>query len=81
MKIRYSRLTETSLEWSDIDEFFPERLLGRNYVAFNVSPQYREKLRRKRFSGIHKGRLPDTYGFSAEALAELLNERKASAVK
>ncbi len=80
MVFRYWRFSRGSFEWSDIVEFFPERLLGRNYVAFTLSPAFREKLRRKRYSGIQKGMLPDTYGFTAPALAKLLNAQRKSAL-
>jgi hypothetical protein len=76
IEICHWRFQSWSLEWSDITEFFPERLLGRNHVAFTLSPAGVEKMRSKRFAGIPKGRLPDTYGFTAEALARLLNEQR-----
>ncbi|NLS95079.1 MAG: hypothetical protein GXX96_23220 [Planctomycetaceae bacterium] len=78
--IRYWRFSTVTLEWSDVTEFYPKRLLGRDHVAFTYSPAYKAKLRQKRLAGFKVGMLPDTYGFTADALAGLLNERKMAAV-
>jgi hypothetical protein len=81
LEIRHWRLLAGSFAWSDIVEFFPERLLGRDYVAFTLSSTYAEKRQRSQTAAIHRGRLPDTYGFTAEALAKLLNAQRKLAVR
>lgn len=81
LEIRHWRLLAGSFEWSDIVEFFPERILGRDYVAFTLSSTYAERKRRSRTAAIQKGRLPDTYGFTAEALAKLLNAQRKLAAR
>lgn len=66
--------------WSDILEFGTYsvtrrgRVVGR-LVAFNFSPEYQSSPRMFRISKAmsgFEGGLPDTYGFQAEQLAELL---------
>jgi hypothetical protein len=81
LEIRHWRLRAGSYAWSDIVEFFPKRFLGRDCVAFTLSSTYAEKMRRSRTAAIHSRRLPDTYGFTAEALAKLLNAQRKSAVR
>lgn len=81
LEIGHWRLPTGSYAWSEIVEFFPERILGRDCVAFTLSSTYVERMRRSRTAAIQKRRLPDTYGFTAEALAKLLNAQKKSAVR
>lgn len=71
----------TTIPWSVIDQFLVVRLKQtgltvRKMVGFNFTPSYdRARLGRRVSSEFAKceGALPDTYGQSAEALADLLN--------
>ena len=63
------------LRWSDISEFGVYRIRGTRMVGFNYSPQYQRSSKARAVSKALtgcEGALPDTYGFSAEELAQLL---------
>lgn len=68
--------------WQDIAEFFPMTLQrpARSMVALRYAPGYtRHATARKLVSALAgaEGALPDTYGRSAEELAQLLNRIRA----
>lgn len=63
--------------WSDIAAFYAGRIARNAMVLIDYAPAYTGQRRARRFAtGLAgtEGALPDTYGYSAEALAELLNE-------
>jgi hypothetical protein len=66
-----------SYKWSDISHFFPGHISSRSMVLFDYSPAYHKsrtgRAVAKTLTGA-EGALPDTYGFTAEALAEHLNQ-------
>ncbi|PNS09747.1 hypothetical protein [Solilutibacter silvestris] len=63
--------------WTDISEFFVVPIGGRQMVCWHYSPSYKgQKALRalsKNVTGVDAG-LPDTYGYSATDLAQLLNQ-------
>jgi hypothetical protein len=68
-----------SYSWSEIEDFAVGKMANTETVVFNHSPFYKNQntLRKtnKKFFGFEAG-LPDTYGMSAEKLADLMNEWK-----
>jgi hypothetical protein len=69
----------TSYRWSDVIGFAPGRIGGNRGVVFNLTPESQQQRRLRRFNAAVFGAeaaLPDTYGVSAERLAEILNEWK-----
>jgi serine/threonine protein kinase len=75
-----------SLRWADVDTFFVGRVFRNQMVVFNYSPEYRGpkvlQFKMPRYlAGVVTSRfdalIPDLYGMSAEALADLLNQYKA----
>jgi hypothetical protein len=66
-----------SYKWSDISHFFPGQISSRSMVLFDYSPAYHKsqigRVVAKTLTGA-EGALPDNYGFTAEALAEHLNQ-------
>jgi hypothetical protein len=63
--------------WSDVEAFFPQRIATQDMVCWNFAPGYAGQPRGRKVSagltGVEAG-LPDTYGMSAHALAELMNQ-------
>lgn len=63
--------------WSDIEEFFPQRIATNDMVCWNYTPGYDAQARGRKLSAGLTGveaALPDTYGLSAPELAELMNQ-------
>jgi len=64
------------VRWSDVQLFFPQRIASTRMVCWNYLPGHAGQVRGRRFSasltGVEAG-LPDTYGRSADELAELMN--------
>jgi hypothetical protein len=68
-------------QWTDISEFgvikMRRHVLAVNkMVGFNYSREYRQSLKARAFAKAlsgYEGALPDTYGFTAEELAQLLS--------
>jgi len=62
--------------WSDISEFGVCRVPGARMVGFNYSPEYQQASKAralaKALTGC-EGALPETYGFSADDLLQLLS--------
>jgi hypothetical protein len=74
-----SLFRSTSYTWSEIVAFAPGRVGGNPGVVFNLTPDSERQRRLRRFNATAFGAeaaLPDTYGFPAERLAEILNEWK-----
>jgi hypothetical protein len=74
-----SLFRSTSYTWSEIVAFAPGRVGGNRGVVFNLTPDSERQRRLRRFNAATLGAeaaLPDTYGLSAERLAEILNEWK-----
>ena len=68
--------------WSDVDRFSVSRIGRNKMVVLDFSQTFAKSNRARRLSKLltgWEGALPDTYGMSAEALAELLNECKIAA--
>ncbi len=62
--------------WSDVEEFFPQRIATNVMVCWNFAPGYVGQLRGRRVSAGLAGveaALPDTYGMPAAELAALMN--------
>jgi hypothetical protein len=67
---------KTLTRWQDVSEFGVYRMRGSKFVGFNFSPEYSKAAGARKVSrGLvgFEGALPDTYGFRAEDLAELLD--------
>jgi hypothetical protein len=68
--------------WSSVQAFMPTSVAQKKMVGWNYKPEFRAQKNLRRFniatSGIEAA-LPDTYGMSAEALCELLNELRETA--
>ena len=65
--------------WSDIEQFHVGRIGKNRMVCIRFAPSYRESLKMRQLATAIAGAeacLPDTYGFSAEALADHLTEWK-----
>lgn len=65
-----------SVRWNDVQEFFPALVARREMVCWNHAAGYdRQRTGRLLATGLAgvEAALPDTYGLSAEALAQLLN--------
>lgn len=68
--------------WEEVEEFRATSLKGTPWVVFTLSPQGKARLSGTVLQPMNKAvsggddNLPDTYGMSAEALAELLNQWK-----
>lgn len=68
--------------WEEVEEFRATSLKGTPWVVFTLSPQGKAHLSKTLLRRINKAvsggddNLPDTYGMSGEALAELLNQWK-----
>jgi len=64
------------IPWSDISEFGVCRVPGARMVGFNYSPEYQRASKAralaKALTGC-EGALPETYGFSADELLQLLS--------
>jgi hypothetical protein len=75
----------SGLKWSDIEEFVVCHvnagfITANKIVAFNFSSTYNRRQKAREMSRSIagcEGALPDTYGMSAEKLAELMNNWKA----
>lgn len=62
--------------WSDVEEFFPQRIATSEMVCWNFAPGYVAQPRGRRVSAGLTGveaALPDTYGLPASELAALMN--------
>jgi hypothetical protein len=71
-----------SYRWQDIELFGVGRVGLRRMVMFNFAASFRSHAKGRAVAASltgWQGALPDTYGLSAEALAELLNERRNAA--
>src|SRR5262249_49776750 len=70
--------------WSHVQEFVPARIGPNKVVGWNYTSEYRGQANLRRFnvatSGVEGG-LPDTYGMSAEALCDMLNELRRTHAK
>lgn len=69
--------------WSDVDSFFVGRIQGK-VVMFNFAPTYTRQQTARRVSVAiagGEGALPDTYGRSAEELAQMMNILKLTHTK
>lgn len=70
-------------EWKDCSEFFPVRVGGNMMVGYATSS---DEAARPRMSAFSRGltgtqsALPDTYGLSADDLADLMNRYRARAL-
>ena len=65
------------LRWSDVQEFFPQRIATNAMVCWNYAPGHvAPSLGRKLSAGLTgvEAGLPDTYGMAAPELAELMNQ-------
>jgi len=65
------------VRWSDVESFFSRRIASNRMVCWDYVPEYQGHARGRRFSASLAGveaALPDTYGRSANELAELMNE-------
>ena len=68
--------------WGDVEEFHATALKGTLWIVFTLSPQGKTHRSETAFRRMNKAvsggddNLPDTYGMSAEALAELLSQWK-----
>ncbi len=66
----------TFIPWENLENFGSRRVFLNKLVLYNFSDQFKnqslDKKMSKKFFG-YNGALPDTYGMSAEKLAELLN--------
>jgi hypothetical protein len=68
--------------WQDIEGFGPTQVQGRPMVGFNIRPGRSIQGCLARLSHVLSGydaALPDTYGFTADELAALLNRRLMTA--
>jgi hypothetical protein len=70
--------------WSNVESFVPVRIQRKKMVGWNYSSDYQASARLRRVSFAMTGveaALPDTYGISAEQLAELMNELRVKYTK
>lgn len=73
--------------WDEVVEFRTLSVKGTTMVVYSLSPQgklrYTESLWRKLNRAVSGGdeSLPDTYGMSADALAQLMNQWRKQAVR
>lgn len=69
------------VNWEDVSDFFVARIGVRAMVCWNFRPGYTGQSRSRAFArgltGVEAG-LPDNYGRSAKALADLLNQWRTS---
>jgi hypothetical protein len=66
---------KTRYRWSDLSDFGVYQVRMNKFVGFNFAPHYQLGTRGRAFSRAmmgYEGALPDTYGFKAEELAEIL---------
>lgn len=66
---------KTRIRWSELSEFGVYQVRYTKFVGLNYSPEYRQSARGRAFARAvtgFEGGLPDTYGFKAEELADLL---------
>jgi len=64
------------VSWSDVDSFIPIKIQHNRMVGWNYSPGFSKSQRLRRVNTALAGTeaaLPDTYGMSAEELADLMN--------
>jgi hypothetical protein len=70
---------KTFVHWADVDSFRMYNVQVRKMVGWNYSPGYSRAKRLRRvntsIAGVEAG-LPDTYGMSAQDLADLMNQLK-----
>lgn len=67
------------VRWDDVEFFDVMKIGGTNMVVWNYVPEFAEQIRIRRAAVALTGceaALPDTYGFKAEDLAELMNQMK-----
>ena len=65
------------VSWSDVESFLPIKIQSRRMVGWNYSPGFSKSQRIRRVNTARAGAeaaLPDTYGMSAEQLADLMNQ-------
>jgi xanthosine utilization system XapX-like protein len=68
------------IPWSQVGSFFPIRIQSHRMVGWNYLPGVDELQRLRRINTAVAGAeaaLPDTYGMSAEQLANLMNQLRA----
>ncbi len=80
-------LKHRNFRWEEVEEFHTMSVKGTAMVVYSLSPQGRLRFTEsvwrklnKAFSGGEET-LPDTYGMSAEALADLMNQWKKKAAR
>jgi hypothetical protein len=64
------------VSWSDVDSFIPIKIQHNRMVGWNYSPGFSKSQRLRHMNTALAGveaALPDTYGMSAEKLADLMN--------
>ena len=67
------------VRWDDVEFFDVLKIGGTKMVVWNYVPEFSEQIRSRRAAAALTGceaALPDTYGFKAEDLAELMNQMK-----
>lgn len=67
------------VRWDDVEFFDVMKIGGTKMVVWNYVPEFSEQIRSRRAAAALTGceaALPDTYGFKAEDLAELMNQMK-----
>ncbi|MFY2765148.1 STM3941 family protein [Arenimonas sp. MALMAid1274] len=69
-----------TVRWRDVQAFFPAEIARRPLVCWNYADDYDRqragRLLATELAGVEAA-LPDTYGLSADALAQLLNQWRA----
>ncbi len=81
----HTLLKSRRFRWEEIEEFHTLSVKGTTMVIYSLSPQGRlrftESVWRKLSRALigDEERLPDTYGMSAQALADLMNQWKRKA--
>jgi len=69
-----SLFKKSKIRWADVECFYPGRVGRNRMVLFDFITQRKSRMQQVSVAICgHDGGLPDTYGMSTEALAELLN--------
>ncbi len=82
-----SMFKSLNFRWEEVEEFHTMSVKGATMVVYSLSPQgklrFTESAWRKLNKALSGGdeSLPDTYGMSADALADLMNQWKNKAVR
>ena len=77
----------SNFRWEEVEEFHAMWVKGPTMVIYSLSPQGKLRFTESAWRKLNKalsggeGSLPDTYGMSAEALADLMNQWKNRATR